>query len=116
MVKQYQIKQVEVNERGHKVTKTVSTDDVEVVKELIGVTKPRAENKKDSKATNTKKKPETKASRKDEVIDAEFTEIKPKKKSINSKFKKSVNKNSTTKPKALPAPKNKDTSKIKKDP
>lgn len=113
MIKQYQIKQFEVNERGHKVTTTVSTDDVEVVKALIGGVKP-SENKKDSKTTSTKKKPEAKNSKKDGVIDAEFTEIKSKKKTGNSKSKKSVNKNPSMKPKSLPAPKKKEAAKPNK--
>lgn len=45
------------------------------------------------------------------VIDAEFTEIKSKKKNGSSKSKKLVNKNPSMKPKSLPAPKKKEAAK-----
>ena len=107
MSKQYQIKQVETNERGHKVTTTVSTDDVEVVKALIGSNnKSSSESKKSAAlakkaASNKTTKP---GNKKGVVIDAEFKEVKSSKKSKPKEAKASAKK-TVAKPKALPAPK-----------
>ncbi|MCM1196995.1 MAG: hypothetical protein NC310_08025 [Roseburia sp.] len=108
MSKQYQIKQVETNERGHKVVTTVSTDDPEVAKSLIG-TATTTSGKKTTKTTEEKKK-NKESSKKGVVIEAEFTEVKAKNKEVKSKSSKKT----VTKPKALPAPKVKEPKKEEK--
>lgn len=110
MSKEYRIKHVETNERGHKVVTTVSTDDPEVAKSLIG-TAATTSGKKTTK-TADKKKTTKESTKKGVVIDAEFTEVKSKKKET----KKKPSKKTEAKPKALPAPKPvKKESKTKKE-
>ncbi len=107
MSKQYQIKQVETNERGHKVTTTVSTDDVEVVKALIGSNNKSSSESKKSAASAKKassNKTTKPGNKKGVVIDAEFKEVKGSKKSKPKEAKASAKK-TVAKPKALPAPK-----------
>ena len=107
MSKQYQVKQVETNSRGYKVTRTLSTEDEEEIKSLIGFgSKDSSAKKKQPKETkSTAKKTAssktTKASKKGVVIDAEFKEIKKGK----AKEAKATSKKSVAKTKALPAPK-----------
>ena len=48
MSKQYQVKQIETNKRGYKVTRTVSTEDAEEIKALLGLeNKPSSNSKKE---------------------------------------------------------------------
>ncbi len=97
MPKSYQIKQVEINNKGYKVMTTVSTDDPEVAKSLIGSTTASnsTSGKKNTKSSADKKT--SKTPKKGVVIDAEFSEVK-------SKSKATAKKKTVAKPKALPAP------------
>ncbi len=101
MSEQYQIKQVKTNQRGHKVVTTVSTDDPEVAKSLIGTaasTQSTSSKKKTAKSSTASK------SKKEVVIDAEFTEVKSKKVAKPSKTTSKRSKKTVAKPKALPSP------------
>lgn len=92
VMKQYQIKKVETNERGYKVMTTVSTDDPEVAMSLIGTAAASSSGKKHTKSSDDKKT--SKKSKKGVVIDAEFTEVN----------KSSGKKKTVSKSKALPSP------------
>lgn len=113
MSKQYQVKQVETNSRGYKVTRTLSTEDEEEIKALIGLgSKGSSDTKKTASAKKEAANKTTKKSKKGVVIDAEFKEIKKGK----TKESKSTAKKTVAKPKALPAPKKQATeSKPKKE-